>query len=89
MKAFLSFIILPSISDHLKCTDLLDFVLFELVGPGGMVPNASGNPVNHGLTLPGSGTTVFPLPGSFPWSTGARGTGLSKPFHLDLELLSY
>ncbi|TRY73806.1 hypothetical protein TCAL_09125 [Tigriopus californicus] len=25
------------------------------------------------LTLPGSGTTVFPLPGSFPWAAGARG----------------
>ena len=54
-----------------------------------MVPNASGNPVNHGLTLPGSGTTVFPLPGSFPWSTGARGTGFRKPSQLNLKLLSY
>ena len=31
--------------------------------------NGSPNP----LTLPGSGTTVFPLPGSFPWAAGARG----------------
>lgn len=25
------------------------------------------------ITLPGTGTTVFPLPGSFPWATGSRG----------------
>ena len=31
--------------------------------------NGSPNP----LTIPGSGTTVFPLPGSFPWAAGARG----------------
>ena len=26
-----------------------------------------------GFTLPGSGTTFFPLPGTFPWSSGFRG----------------
>ena len=26
-----------------------------------------------GFTLPGSGTTLFPLPGTFPWSSGFRG----------------
>ncbi len=43
------------------------------IGPGAMVGGSGGNPVTSGLTLPGSGTTVFPLPGSFPWSAGARG----------------
>ena len=42
-------------------------------GPGAMVGGSGGNPVTSSLTLPGSGTTVFPLPGSFPWSAGARG----------------
>jgi hypothetical protein len=27
---------------------------------------------------PGTGTTVFPLPGSFPWSAGARGKRMTK-----------
>ena len=26
-----------------------------------------------GFTLPGSATTLFPLPGTFPWSSGFRG----------------
>ena len=26
-----------------------------------------------GFTLPGSATTLFPLPGTFPWSAGFRG----------------
>ena len=28
-----------------------------------------------GFTLPGSATTLFPLPGTFPWSSGFRGEG--------------
>ncbi len=37
---------------------------------------ASGSPqTSNGpaITLPGTGTAVFPLPGSFPWAAGARG----------------
>jgi len=49
------------------------------LGPGAMVGSGSpGNPVTTGITLPGSGTTVFPLPGSFPWAAGARGTFFSQ-----------
>eukprot|EP00095_Tigriopus_kingsejongensis_P009423 snap_masked-scaffold143_size313727-processed-gene-2.4 protein:Tk09423 transcript:snap_masked-scaffold143_size313727-processed-gene-2.4-mRNA-1 annotation:"---NA---" len=50
------------------------------VGSPGLGPNGSslGNGLgtlgpNSSITLPGSGTTVFPLPGSFPWAAGARG----------------
>jgi hypothetical protein len=51
----------------------MNYFLLRL-GPGAMVGGGSpGNPVTSGITLPGSGTTVFPLPGSFPWAAGARG----------------
>ena len=45
--------------------------------------NGSPNP----LTIPGSGTTVFPLPGSFPWAAGARGK--CKIIFLKYILLSF
>ena len=45
--------------------------------------NGSPNP----LTLPGSGTMVFPLPGSFPWAAGARGkmVPVFESFFLDFR----
>lgn len=41
--------------------------------------NGSPNP------LTGSGMTVFPLPGSFPWATGARGTDFTDCAFLTLK----
>ena len=46
--------------------------LFIVGNPVTSISGVNGNP--NPLTLPGSGTTVFPLPGSFPWAAGARGS---------------
>ncbi len=41
-------------------------------GSSGLVPQTGP------ITLPGTGTTVFPLPGSFPWAAGSRGASCHK-----------
>ena len=52
-------------------------IFFSFAGnPVTSISGVNGNP--NPLTLPGSGTTVFPLPGSFPWAAGARGNILFK-----------
>ena len=33
---------------------------------------------SNNICFPGTGTTVFPLPGTFPWSAGVRGSPLSS-----------
>ena len=58
--------------------------LFIVGNPVTSISGVNGNP--NPLTLPGSGTTVFPLPGSFPWAAGARGNrscaqGQKSTFH--------
>ena len=50
----------------------------HLIGPGIPLNCIPGNPGFNSsppnpLGLPCSGTTVFPLPGSFPWTAGNRG----------------
>ena len=45
--------------------------IFIVGNPVTSISGVNGNP--NPLSLPGSGTTVFPLPGSFPWAAGARG----------------
>ena len=49
-----------------------------ILGPGIPLNCIPGNPTFNSsppnpLGLPCSGTTVFPLPGSFPWTAGNRG----------------
>ena len=48
-------------------------------------PNAQ-NP--HGQ-FPGTGTTVFPLPGTFPWSAGVRGEEIKILYLCRFYCLAY
>ena len=63
----------------------LDFTL--LSNPAAQNPTAQNqdaqNPTakNPHDQFPGTGTTVFPLPGTFPWSAGVRGEEI-KIIHL-------
>ena len=54
------------LSDDNKVTMMGIFFTYQL--------SPSSHAIKFSLEFPGTGTTVFPLPGSFPWSAGVRGT---------------
>ena len=65
--------------EHKRCgTERVLIVVSCFLGPGIPLSCIPGNPAfssspPNPLGLPCSGTTVFPLPGSFPWTAGNRG----------------
>ena len=62
----------------------LDFTLLPNPAAQNPAPQniAAQNP--HGQ-FPGTGTTVFPLPGTFPWSAGVRGEEIKIIFLVSLR----
>ena len=71
----------------------LDFTL--LSNPAAQNPTAQNQdaqnltPQNPHGQFPGTGTTVFPLPGTFPWSAGVRGEEIKIMYLCGFCCLAY